>query len=117
MCLAVHDEESHHGIQLRLLECVHNLRVATQSQGFPKPMISDYENSPARKAIRERWGDTITIRKLIEIAEVISKKVNVNPPTRTEKRKKELMFKWFNFNWESIKDVLADLQMEVEASD
>jgi hypothetical protein len=116
MGVALRDEESRQGIQLRLTECLQNLRVTTQSTAYSNAMTSDSENSPARKAILERWGDKITIKNLIEIAIEISRKVPVNPPAQAEKRRKDLMFNWFHVNWEQIKDCLTDLQTEVESS-
>jgi hypothetical protein len=112
MCAALDSEESCQDIQLRLIECLNNLRVDVQNQVNPNPTTTDSENSPARKAIVERWGDKITIVNLIEIANEMAKKAHVNPPTRSEKRKKGLLFNWFNSNWERIGGFLDDLQIE-----
>ncbi|KAK8895407.1 hypothetical protein M9Y10_023871 [Tritrichomonas musculus] len=45
---------------------------------------------------------------LIEIpTQIVSRRPEIAPPTRDEKRKKKLLLQWFDRNWEEIRDLVS----------
>jgi hypothetical protein len=74
----------------------------------------DYRSHPAYRALTQRWGTAISIPKLEALAFCVAKMMDIPVPSRTERRKRSLLFCWFHRNWEVVEPLLPDINLEEE---
>jgi hypothetical protein len=80
-------------------------RVEARLMGF------DVNRSPAWRDIRARFGDSLNQSELLSLAEVIGKEIGVKVD-REAKRRKEVLIKWFDEHYSSMKSILASIEIE-----
>jgi hypothetical protein len=72
----------------------------------------DYQTFPAYHALTQRWGLTISIPKLQALAFCIANVKGLVAPSRSERRKRSLLFCWFHRNWDVAAPVLQGMDLE-----
>ena len=82
-------------------------RVKRRIQGF------NYKSSHAWKMLTAKYGPKLAHEELMSIAELLSAQVNINLD-RDAKRRKAVLVKWFEENWDSIQGYLQYVILESE---
>lgn len=80
-------------------------RVKRRIQGF------NYKSSHAWKMLTAKYGPKLAHEELMSIAELLSAQVNINLD-RDAKRRKAVLVKWFEENWEIIQGCLQFVILE-----
>lgn len=80
-------------------------RVKRRIQGF------NYKSSHAWKMLTAKYGPKLAHEELMSIAELLSAQVNINLD-RDAKRRKAVLVKWFEENWDSIQGYLQYVILE-----
>jgi hypothetical protein len=96
--------------QLRSLLDDLNERSVESAQGGESR--DSYQTSEAYAVITEKWGCTITIRRLKIAACIVSEASGIPQPSRDAKRKKELLFCWFRDNWSKVSEFFPRVVFE-----
>jgi hypothetical protein len=101
---------------IRIHEQLRSLLDELRDPGVESPrgdeLRESYLNRDAYKVITEKWGSTIPIRSLKTCACIVSEASGIQQPSRDEKRKKELLFCWFNDNWSKVRDFIPRVVLE-----
>jgi len=80
-------------------------RVRKRTEGFK------YQNSKSWVGLCRRYGDRITHDELVSVAEVLNPYIGIKLD-RDAKRRKNVMLKWFEDNWNTIEPWLSYVVLE-----
>jgi hypothetical protein len=80
-------------------------RIETRLAGF------DAKNSFVRLALQVRYGSRITHDELLSIAELVAGVVGIKVD-RDAQRRKNVLLKWFEENWQIIYQILPFIVLE-----
>ena len=59
--------------------------------------------------LTEHFYEGVTMKQLIEVAEAIAKKLEIKSCSRTSKRAKRELIRWYERNWSQIKDLVLSI--------
>lgn len=82
-------------------------RVKRRIHGF------NYRNSEVWKILTDKYGPKLAHEELLSIAELLAAKTNITLD-RDAKRRKAVLVKWFEENWDRIQGFLQFIILESE---
>jgi hypothetical protein len=108
--IAVQSPETAKSLASRLQEFTKALE--SQAQAEDPQLFPENRTTDSYAAITAKFGDDVTLQKLILVAYVCANAGKIKYPTREEKRRKSKLLQWFEKNWDLFRTILPEVQIE-----